>query len=119
MENTKQMRRSGQQRKSIEVYCKRVADAMNDAGHSVQEVFTAELDISQENIKKGMFKVVMRALYPNKVDEDGNISTTDLDSDEVTKVYENMNRITAERYGVSMDFPSKDSMFNEAMGRKR
>ena len=102
--------RSPQQRKSIEKYCKMVADAMNDAGHSVQTAFTAEVAISQANIKDGMFKVVMHSLYPDKT------STTELETDEVTHVYENMNRITAERYGVSMNFPDRFSEADEDMG---
>lgn len=105
------MQRSDQQRKSIELYCKKVAKAMNDAGHSVQETFTAPIDLSQENVKDGMFKVIMHALWPDKT------STTELDSDQVTEVYENMNRITAERYGISVDFPSVESMYNEAQHR--
>ena len=101
--------RSPQQRKAIELYCKQVADAMNDAGHSVQTAFTAEVAISHENIKEHMFKVVMHSLYPDKT------STTELETDEVTNVYENMNRITAERYGVSMVFPSYESELNESL----
>ena len=92
--------RTDQQRKAIEVYCREVAKEMNDAGHSVQETFSAPVSLSQENIKQGMFKVVMKALYPDKT------STTDLETNEVTNVYENMNRITAERYGISMEFPN-------------
>ena len=100
--------RTPAQQRSIELYCKRVANAMNDAGESVQTAFTAEVAISQENIKDGMFKVVMHALYPDKT------STTELETDEVTHVYENMNRITAERYGVSMEFPSEESLINNS-----
>ena len=101
---TDMTQRTDQQRKAIEVYCREVAKAMNDAGHTVQTAFTADVDISQDNIKQNMFKVVMKKLYPNKE------STTELETHEVTDVYENMNRITAERYGVSMQFPD---YFNE------
>jgi hypothetical protein len=105
------MKRTDQQRKSIEVYCRNVANAMNDAGESVQTVFTAPVDLSQENVKEGMFKVIMTALYPDIK------STTDLDTKQVTEVFENMNRILAERYMISVDWPSQDSLYQEAMHR--
>ena len=110
--------RTPQQRKAIEKYCSMVAQAMNDAGHSVQTAFTADVAISQENIKESMFKVVMIALYPDAVDEDGKPTTTKLTTDQVTHVYENMNRITSERYGVGMDFPSHNSQLNESLIKK-
>jgi hypothetical protein len=84
---------------------------MNDAGESVQTVFTAPIDLSQENIKSGMFKVIMIALYPDIK------STTDLDTKQVGDIYENMNRLLAERYGISVDWPSQDSLYNESQHR--
>jgi hypothetical protein len=75
---------------------------MNDAGHSVQTAFTAPVDITEENVKEHMFKVVMTALYPDVQ------STTELDTKQVSEVYENLNRIIAERYGVSVPFPSNE-----------
>ena len=101
--------RTAQQRKAIELYCKLVAEALDASGESVQTTFTEPVQITQQSIKDGMFKVVMRALYPKIA------STRDLDTDQVTHVYENMNRITAERYGISMDFPSRDSLLNESL----
>ena len=115
--NGEAMKRTDQQRKAIELYCKRVAEALDESGESVQTVFTMPVQITQENIKEHMFKVVQAALFPDMVDDNGNISTTDLDSDQVTQVYENMNRITAERYKVGIDFPSIESMYNESQRR--
>ena len=105
------MQRSDQQRKAIELYCKRVAEAMDEAGESVQTVFTMPVQITQENIKECMFKVVMHAMYPEKT------STTELDSDQVTKVYDNMQRLVADRYKINVEFPSIESMYNESQHR--
>ena len=109
--NGVEMQRTGQQRKSIEKYCDLVAKAMNDSGESVQTVFTAPVEITHQNIKEYMFKVVMTALYPDKT------STTELDSDQVTKVYDNMHRIVAERYGINVEWPSVESLYNESQQR--
>lgn len=108
---TEEEKRTGQQRKSIELYCKMVAKALDEAGESVQTVFTAPIQITQENVKEHMFKVVMKALFPEKK------STTELNTKQVNQVYENMHRIIAERYGVNVEFPSEQSLYNEAMGR--
>ena len=108
-EAEKDKKRTDQQRKAIELYCKRVAKALDDSGESVQTAFTAPVGITQENVKEHMFKVVMKALYP------GIDSTTDLTINQVTIVYENMNRLTADRYGVSMEFPSYSAQLNESL----
>jgi hypothetical protein len=105
------MKRTDLQNRAIHVYCRNVANAMNDSGESVQTVFTAPVDLSQENVKEGMFKVIMTALYPDIK------STTDLDTKQVTEVFENMNRILAERYMISVDWPSIDSLYNESQRR--
>ncbi len=105
------MQRSDQQRKSIEVYCHKLADELNDKGLDVQTVITAPVSLTQENIKTHMFKVIMRALYPDYV------STTELSTTQCQEVYEHLNKITGERYGVSMDWPSEQSLYNEAQHR--
>ena len=96
--------RTPSQRNAIEVYCREVAKALDESGESVQTAFTLPVSITQENVKHGMFHVVMTALFPEIK------STTELDTGQVSEVYENMNRITAERFGVSIPFPS---YFNE------
>ena len=58
------MKRTDQQRKSIELYCKRVAEALDESGESVQTVFTMPVQITQQNVKDGIFKVIQAALFP-------------------------------------------------------
>ena len=101
--------RTAQQRKAIEVYCREVAKALDESGQSVQTVFTMPVSITQKNIKEHMFKVVMTALFPEIH------STTELNTKQVSQVYENMNRVIAERYGVSVPWPSIDEQRIESL----
>ena len=105
------MQRTDRQRKSIEVYCKHLAEQLNDKGLDVQTVIKAPVSLTQENVKTHLFKVIMKALYPDY------ISTTELTTTQCQEVYEHLNKITGERYGVSMDWPSIDSLYADSQMR--
>ena len=97
--------RTEQQRKAIEVYCREMANAINDAGYE----FTAfierkkqrgvETPWSQALFKDEVWRPVQQAYLKKQ-------STTRLRPDEVTKVYEIVNAKMAEVAGVSMNFPN-------------
>lgn len=109
------VKRSDQQRNSIELYCRKLAEALNDAGFSVNDNVVIKLPVSwtQGNVKELMFKAIMTALYPEIS------STTELETDQVSAVYEELNRAVAERTGVHVPFPSKDELMNESLNRMR
>ena len=98
------MKRTPQQRKSIEVYCRELAEAFNASGQDMRKVLKPGIEIpwSQETVKEQLFKVVMNAMYPEIE------STSDLSSTQVSKVYETLNRHTATKLGVSLAFPSTE-----------
>lgn len=97
--------RTDQQRKSIEVYCRELATALNDAGLDQRAVLAqmregVEIPWRQESVKDSLFHPVMEALT-------GKTSTTKLLTDEVSRVYETLNRWTGQTFGVSVQFPEK------------
>ena len=96
--------RSPQQQKSTEVYCRAMANALNDCGESFNngKLLVIDVDWTQENFKENVFKVVMNALYPDIT------STTQLDTKQLGEVYENVNRFCAERVGISVSWPTKE-----------
>lgn len=97
------MKRTPQQQKSIEVYCREIAAAMNDAGYDVQTAITLPVALTQEVVKEHIFKVIMRAMYPDKT------STTELSTTECQAVYETMNANLGTKFGVSLPWPSIES----------
>jgi hypothetical protein len=94
--------RTDQQRKAIEVYCRELANKFNDAGFDKVHVLTQKqvpVSWTQESIKEDLFKEIMRALYPDKD------STTELETSEVSVVYEHLNKWTSEKFNINLDFP--------------
>jgi len=97
------MKRTDQQRKAIEVYCREVANALNDAGFDLKAVIEAKpipVSCTQENIKEIIFKAIMKALY-NKT------STAELEKIEVNDVYMHMHKWLAEQFGINIEFPKE------------
>ncbi len=96
------MKRSDQQRKAIQKYCRQVADTLNDAGLDMRVVLKPEVEIpwTMDSVKTHMWKGIQEAML-------GKDSTTQLDTGEVSQVYEVMNRHLA-KHGVSVPFPSNE-----------
>jgi len=88
-------KRTDPQNRALHVYCREVANALNDGGYSLNAVLEAksiDVDCTQENIKEVIFKAIMHALYPDIT------STTQLEKLHVTDVYEHMNRFLSNNF---------------------
>lgn len=97
--------RTEQQNKAIHVYCTQVADALNGAGLDIEQVlknFTMELDWSKDSVKEILWRTAQKRLL-------GKASTTELSKQEdITKVYEAVNRFLAKLGIEYIPFPSFD-----------
>jgi len=96
------VKRTQQQNKAIHKYLAMLSEALNDAGFSVMKVMRhdAEIPWSPENAKELLWRPIQEAL----LDKD---STTELDSDQVSKIYDVINRHLAEKTGVHVPFPDR------------
>lgn len=97
--------RSDQQRKAIEVYCNELAKAMNAAGLDQRAVLASmregvEIPWSQDRVKDTLWREVQKAMLDKT-------STTNLSRQEVSQVYEALNRWTSQTLGVSVPFPER------------
>ena len=98
--------RTDQQRKAIEMYCKLMSAALNDAGFSytgfVEIVAKNGVQVPFDQIKfKESWRMVQIAMTGKK-------STADLNSDEVTKIYDVVNQKFIDMTnGVSIEFPNR------------
>ena len=102
----KAKQRTDQQRKAIEVYCRNLANALNDAGLDQRAVMASmregvSLPWSQERVKDVLWREVQIAMLDKK-------STTGLTTTEISAVYEPLNRWTAQALGVSVPFPNRE-----------
>jgi|SRR3990167_10405649 len=96
--------RTLQQNKSIHLYLRQVAEALNLAGYSVDTVlknFTLELIWTPELCKEILWRTAQKRMY-------GKQSTTELDkSQEIDAIYDVINRFLGEKLKIeSIPFPA-------------
>lgn len=90
------------QNSSIHKFCDMLAEALNDAGFDMKKTLSQKVDVPWTMI-------LVKELIWKQV-QDGAIgikSTTKLDTAQVSEVYDIINRFTSEKFGVSVEFPSK------------
>lgn len=98
--------RSSLQNSSLHVYCQLLADLLNDSGQwLVIEINQKRSQVpwSMQSVKDYMWRPIQKAV--TQKDSSARLSTK-----ECMSVYETLNLHTAERLGISVDWPSKDSM---------
>lgn len=102
-------KRTDQQRKSIEVYCKLVATAYNDAGLDKQVVLAQQMPVpwDQKSVKEDQWRQIQLAVNYDR-------STTQLEPKQVDHIYRIHNRFTQESFGFGIDFPSIESMMRNS-----
>lgn len=95
--------RSLKQNSSLNRYCSLLSNAFNEAGLTVEETLSKPLNISwsQLLVKELIWRRIQLALTGKK-------STKDLDTVEVSQVYEEINNFTATDKGISVPFPSRN-----------
>ena len=104
MEDKEEKQRTDQQRKSLEVYCREIAQMLNESGITYRVLIQSlDIDNSQENIKD-IIRTIGTAKYKK-------ISTADLTTKELQYCYEEFNRIIA-KFGVHLPWPSEEEMAN-------
>ncbi len=91
------------QNKAMHKYFELLANELNSAGLSMQKTLKPEIDIdwTPEMIKKYLWKPVQNTMYSK-------LSTTKLNTKEVSQIYETLNRLTAQKFGISVAFPSNE-----------
>lgn len=106
--------RTPPQNRSIHKYCTLLANALNDAGLDMRKTLKPEIEIpwTCENVKNNLYKPILKVLTDKE-------STIEMDTVEPSKVYEILNRFMAEKHGITVEWPSRESQVNEAMGLKR
>ena len=101
----KRKRRTKPQNASIHLYCNMLSTAYNDAGFDQQVVLAQQAAVpwSMPTVKENQWRRIQLALGLPK-------STADLDTPDVTRVHEVLNRHTIEKFGINIAFPSMESM---------
>lgn len=101
----KQDKRTIQQNKALHLWYTLLAEELNNAGLDMRKTLKPEVEIpwSPQTIKEYLWRPVQIAQLQKQ-------STTELNSDEIDKVWETLNRHLGEKFGVHVPFPSIEQM---------
>lgn len=101
-------KRTGSQNSSIHVFCKLLAESLNDAGLPMNKLLKVDIDWSMEAVKTHIWKPIMKALYQKD-------STTKLKKQkEIDKIHEIIMRELGEKHHIEyIPFPSKTVVTTE------
>lgn len=93
-------RRSYKQNNALHLYCQQLADELNNSGLDMKQVLKSSVDIpwTTETVKDYLWRPVQKQ-------KTGKKSTTDLTKNEVSEIYEIINRYLGEKTGVYVEFP--------------
>ena len=98
-------KRTTKQNSAMHKYFTMLADTLNDAGLDQRIVLknSVSIDWTLESVKKYLWGSIMLAVT-------GKEHTSDLDRNEIDKVYMQLSRHLGERFGVLCEFPSKERL---------
>ena len=100
--------RTNQQNRALHLWLKKLVLALDNAGLDMKRVLKPETDIpwSLDSAKEYLWRPLQLAML-------GKESTKDLDTTEVSQVYETLNRHMANKFGISIPFPEIFKMLYE------
>jgi hypothetical protein len=102
------MQRSNQQNASLYKWERELAKTLNDGGIPFGDVvIKLPREFTQENIHALVIHPLLMALYPDKT------STSQLSTTEIQDIYLRADKVISERTGVSIEWPSLESMSEE------
>lgn len=102
--------RTANQNRALHLYLELVADTLDKEGHTLQDVVAqikrAEIRPTKENLKEVVWRPLQQAIYNKE-------STTQLETHEVDRVYETMNKWLGQQFEIHVPFPSLESLLEE------
>lgn len=103
------VQRSKLQNRAIHAYLTMVANELQNQGQTMQDVVKVitkvEITPTKENVKEIIWREIQKALY-------GKVSTTELTTDQVSKIYEVMSMFLAREFEIDLPFPSEEQTKN-------
>ena len=95
--------RTIQQNKALHKFYELLATKLNEAGYDMRKTLKNDIDIpwSKESVKDFLWRPIQQALL-------GKDSTTELETKDIDKIYDVLNRHLGEKLGIHVDFPSNE-----------
>lgn len=113
-EPKKYPQRTKQQNRALHVLFRMMSDLLNENGLDMRKTLKPGVDIpwSPEAVKEFLWRPVQEAQF-NKH------STTELNTVEVDKVFDTINKYIGEKHGIHLPFPSIEQIIIEQENEKR
>ncbi len=92
------------QNSAIHVYCRQVAEALNDGGFDMQKVLACKpmsIPWTKISVKEFLWKEVLKAISLKQ-------STTEMITTEPNEVYDILNRFLGENFSIHVPFPKNE-----------
>ena len=101
--------RTESQNKALHLYFTQLAEMLNDAGLDMRKVLKPSISIpwTPQTIKENLWKPVMEFQLQKS-------STTEMTTKDIDEVYDVINRHLGEQFGISIEFPSQESLINNS-----
>ena len=100
----KEEQRTKLQNRALHKFFQLLADELNGAGYDMRKTLKPEIDIpwNKDTIKEYLWRPIQKA----QLDKE---STMDLNTKEIDRVYNTLNRFLSEKLSVHIPFPSIDN----------
>lgn len=97
--------RSLTQNKCLHLYCRQLADALNDAGLDFRQVIKDGVDVpwSPDMAKNYLWRPIQKAITKHE-------STTKPERAQYSEIYDVLNRHISAKFGIFVPWPSKDTL---------
>ncbi len=91
------------QNRALHLFCKMLAQALNDAGLDMKRVINKEVDIpwNADSAKNFLWRPIQKAVT-------GLDSTTKPEASQYSAIYEVLNRHLTQKFGISVPFPERE-----------
>jgi hypothetical protein len=96
-------RRTNLQNNSLHKFFELLGGTLNDAGLDMRELLKEEIAIewTPSSVKEKLWKPIQKAMFNKE-------STADLETDEVSMIYEVLSKHLGEKRGIYVPFPSRE-----------
>lgn len=96
------------QNKALHLYFRLLAEELNKAGLDMKKVLNPGVEIpwNEKSVKEFLWRPIQDASVQKE-------STTQIETKEIDKVYDILNRHIGEKFGVHVPFPSEEELIHQ------
>lgn len=108
MNQTKLKLRTNKQSRAMHLFFTLLAEELNFSGYDMRKTIAPEIDIpwTSYSVKEYLWRPIQKVMFGKK-------STTQLETKDIDKIFETINRVIGERTGVYVPWPCMEQLMEE------